>query len=91
MTLNKKTPKPYHSICQSQNAFISSFPRRKKKSLLPPKRAALRQPSLPAGGLTQHLTTPRALDHGLRVAEHRRDREAARALYVHEEGPWAWD
>jgi len=64
----------------------SASPCSRRASSLPAEAAALCEAGLAAGGLAQHLRAAGADDHRLRVAEHRRDREAARALDVHEEG-----
>jgi len=55
-------------------------------TLLPPERAAFRQPSLSSRRLAQDRRAAAADDDRLRVREDGRDREAAGALDVHEEG-----
>ena len=54
--------------------------------LLPPERAALRQPRLATRRLAQHGRAAAADDDGLGVREDGRDGEAAGAFDVHEEG-----
>ena len=77
------------AIAHAKNAHRMYHRRRHSLSApcsLPAEAAALGEAGLAAGGLAQHLRAAGAHHHGLRVAEHRRDREAARALDVHEEG-----
>lgn len=55
-------------------------------TLLPPERATFRQASLASRRLAQDRRAAAADDDGLGVREDGRDREAAGALDVHEEG-----
>jgi hypothetical protein len=66
------------------------MPKERKQSrairLLPPERAALREPSLATGRLAEDGRAALADDDGLGVGENGGDGEAPRALDVHEEG-----
>merc|ERR1712224_437016 len=53
---------------------------------LPPEGAALGQTALSSGGLAQDCGAVAAENDGLRIAEDGCDREAARALNIHEPG-----
>jgi hypothetical protein len=59
--------------------------------LLPPERAALCESCLTTSGLAEDLRAAGADDNGLGVRENGGDGEAAGALDVHEERPWAWN
>ena len=66
------------------------MPKERKQSranrLLPPERAALREPSLATGRLAEDGRATLADDDSLGVGEDGGDGEAPRALDVHEEG-----
>ena len=59
--------------------------------LLSPERAAFCEPSLATSWLAEHLRAAGADDDGLCMREDSGDGEAAGALDIHEEGPWAGD